>query len=79
MRDLSLESLFGDGDLDVDCPACEKTFQIKFKEVMTSGSTVTCPSCNQDIVINHDETTEKTMKDGNKALKEFEKALKKFK
>lgn len=85
MKDLTLENLFGDEEVEVDCPSCNKTFQVEFKKVLTPNSSVECANCGQEIVINHDETAEKSLKDADKSLNEFnksfdklEKAFKKF-
>lgn len=75
MKDLSLESLFGDELIDIDCPTCNTEFQVEFSAVMEDGSSVVCPNCKQEIVLNHDETTEKTLKDSSDALKEFNKSM----
>lgn len=75
MKELSLESLFGDADIDMECPGCQQHFTIKFNEVLNDQSTVDCPSCNQTIEIVHDDTTKETLSNSTKALGDFEKSL----
>lgn len=75
MKDLTLESMFGDADLDAECPACQHEFTVKFSQVMNDRSIVQCPGCNQDIEFQHDDTTQKTLRDSNKALKDFNKSF----
>lgn len=76
--EIDLETLFGDEDLDIDCPQCQSSFKVKFREVMTDGNTVQCPHCQVDIQLNHDETTKKTLSDVDKALGEFNRTLNKL-
>jgi len=76
MPKIDLESLFGDENLDIDCPQCQSSFSVKFKKIMVDGSVVKCPHCQVDIQLNHDETTKKTLSDADKALRKFDKSLK---
>ncbi len=78
MKKMSLESMFGDEKIDIDCPACSHNFSAKFKEVMGDKHIIKCPGCGQDIEINHDDTTKKTLTDSNKALGELDESLKKL-
>lgn len=76
--DLDLESLFGNEDIEIDCPQCQSKFSVKFREIMTDGNIVQCPHCQVDIQLNHDETTKKTLSDVDHAFGEFNKSFKKF-
>ena len=76
--DLNLESLFGDADLDIECPGCGHQFPVKLKEVMHEGNEVQCPSCKESIGINHEGGTAQELKKADKALKDLEKTLKNF-
>lgn len=78
MTEMDLESLFGDEKLDIDCPQCQSKFSVRFKEVLTDGNIVQCSHCKVDIHLNHDETTQKTLTDSDKALKEFNKTMNKL-
>lgn len=76
MTEFTLESLFGDEKIEVDCPSCDLEFYISFKDVMNDKSIVQCPGCRQDIEFVHDETTKNTLTNSDKALKKFDKSLK---
>ncbi|WFB60538.1 MJ0042-type zinc finger domain-containing protein [Paenibacillus sp. BR1-192] len=76
MRDLTISSLFGDADIDMECPSCNTTFKVKFQDVLEEGNSVICPGCNQEIRIEHDQTAKKSLEDGNESLHEFNKAFK---
>lgn len=76
MIDISFDSLFGDQEVEIDCSACGQTFQVPFKKVAEDGATVICPSCKTDIIIEHDDTTKKTLKDSSSELKQFNKSMK---
>ncbi|MNW47239.1 hypothetical protein D3C74_245640 [compost metagenome] len=75
---LSMESLFGDEDIEIECPSCDVTFKVEFQKILEPGSIVVCSGCGQEIELNHDETTEKTLKDANKSLNEFNKSFDKM-
>lgn len=72
----SLNKLFGDEKLSVNCPVCNHTFKVKFRQVTKDGSTIQCPACKTNIKLEHDSTTKKTLRDCEKATREFEKSLK---
>jgi len=78
MSELSMESLFGDSEIDFECPSCNGEFEVLLQDVMDDGSIITCPHCNQEIRIDHDDTTKKTLHDGQKAINEFNKTIDKF-
>lgn len=78
MKNLSLESLFGDADLDMDCPACHQNFTFKFNHALTDGSVINCSHCGQEIKLVHDETTQKTIDDSSKALNDFNHTMRNF-
>ncbi|WP_442951508.1 MJ0042-type zinc finger domain-containing protein [Paenibacillus sp. GYB004] len=75
MPNTTLESLFGDEKIDIDCPQCQNRFKVKFKQVAKDGSIVSCPSCHTNIELRHDDTTKKTLTDADKASRDFEKTL----
>lgn len=74
----SLESLFGDDKIDIDCPQCQHRFKVKFKDVMKDGVVVNCPSCRTDIELQHDDTTKKTLHDAGRSAQNFDKSLEKL-
>lgn len=76
MNNLSLESLFGDADLAIDCPTCQQNFTFKFSQALTDGSVVQCTHCGESITLKHDETAQKTIDDSSKALNDFNKSMK---
>lgn len=78
MKDLSIENLFGDADLDMECPACQHNFTFKFNEVLSDRSIIICPQCQQEIEIVHDDTTKTTLANSTKALDDFNKSMKKL-
>lgn len=78
MSKLNLESLFGDADLDMDCPECNHQFKVKFKQLSKAGNKVKCPRCREDITITHDSKTKKELKSVDKSLEDLDKAFKNF-
>ena len=78
MKKLNLNNVFGDETLDFECPACKHTFKVKFSNISKDGSLVTCPACNQDINVIHDETTKKTVRNISDGLEKFNKSLKRL-
>ncbi|WP_422447859.1 zinc-ribbon domain-containing protein [Thermoanaerobacterium sp. DL9XJH110] len=71
-----LNDFFGDEPFTVQCPNCKKTFKIKFGKVLKNHSVIQCPACQAKFELQHDSTTEKSIRDSNKALKDFNKSLK---
>ncbi|MMZ65581.1 hypothetical protein D1872_279920 [compost metagenome] len=86
MVKLSLDDLFGDQEIDLECPTCNKEFQVMFSQISEDNSEIQCPNCNVVINMQHDETTKRTFHDSEQSLDEFkttfselEKSFKKFK
>jgi transposase-like protein len=71
----SLNKLFDDEKLPINCPVCSHNFNVKLREMTKDGSIVQCPACKTDIELQHDTTTKKTLRDIEKATKKFEKSL----
>ena len=44
--DLNFNSIFGDENIDFECPNCKETFQITLNN---AGETITCPNCSTSI------------------------------
>lgn len=63
------DELIGDSEIDIDCPNCEKEFQIKLGQV---GTTVTCPHCGCQIKL---ENTGDSLAGIEEALDELEDTL----
>ena len=78
MKDLDLNKMYGDQKVDIKCDACEKIFQVPFMAVVEDESSFVCPHCQSDNIINHDETTRKTLSDIKKSLDEYNKKIEKF-
>lgn len=76
MTKLSLESIYGDADFPMECPACKHNFTFKFKLALNDGNVIKCPGCNQDIKLEHDETTKQTIENATKQLEEFNETWK---
>jgi len=62
----------------MQCPECNRIFNVKAKNVLRPGSKVQCPSCKVSIEISHDGKTKSSIRDVNRSLKDFEKAIKRF-
>lgn len=75
---LNLESIFGDAELDMDCPGCNRNFKVKYKQLSKSGNKVRCPHCREDIKITHDNKTKREISKADKELNKLDKSLKKF-
>ncbi|WP_374718175.1 MJ0042-type zinc finger domain-containing protein [Neobacillus sp.] len=75
MKDISFDDLFGDQEIDLECPECNGTFQVEFAIISKDNAEVTCPHCNVTIRMEHDDTTKKTLRDSDRALKDFNKSL----
>lgn len=75
MTNNPLGRIFGDQQLDIDCPQCNASFHVKLKDVMQDRSVVRCPECKTDIKLIHDDTTKRTLRDSERAAKDFEKSL----
>lgn len=75
MKDISFDDLFGDQEIDFECPECNETIQVEFSIISKDNAEIICPHCNVTIRMEHDETTEKTLRDSSEALKEFNKSL----
>lgn len=86
MKDITFDDLFGDQEIDFECPNCNEVFQVEFSMISKDNAEIQCLHCKTDIVVQHDETTKKTLNDSGKELKNYnktfgnlEKAFKKFK
>jgi len=75
MSDLNFDSLYGDAEIDIDCPSCEKSLTISLSQI---GSSVTCPNCSVKIDLQKDENFDSSVEDTNKALSDLEKTLDSF-
>jgi hypothetical protein len=71
---MDITDLFKGQKLDVDCPACEKTFQAPAEKLL-KGGVITCLHCNEHIKVNADDDS---MKETQKALNALEKTFKNF-
>lgn len=78
MSDLNLEKLFGSQSVDFTCPGCNHTFNVKFRELLREGNIIVCPKCGQRINIQHEAETTKSIRDDNRALRDFQRTLEKF-
>ncbi len=75
---LSVDGLFGDGSVELTCPKCNRSFQVRLKEVLTEGSHVDCPGCGETIVITHTPETKESLRKVNQSLRDFERTLKRL-
>lgn len=75
LSNLNFNSLFGDADIEIDCPECNEVFTIKLSQV---GSTVECPHCSVNINLEKDASFDDEVATANNALSEFDEALRNF-
>lgn len=66
------DEVLGDAELEIDCPECEKSFEIQLNQV---GTTVTCPHCGVGIELEKDDDF---LADARSALDETEELLNGF-
>lgn len=78
MSKLDLDSVFGDQELNFQCPGCGHRFPVKFRELSREGNEVLCPSCRRSIVINHTAETRRGLQQVNKSLQDLERTLKRL-
>ncbi|MEV2284671.1 hypothetical protein ABND12_12745 [Paenibacillus larvae] len=78
MDELSLESVFGNGKLNIKCSNCKNVFEFMFKDIPKPDSILTCPDCGQNVIVGHDEDTKQKLLDAEKALKDLKKDLNDF-
>lgn len=64
--------------VDVPCEQCKRKFQVTLAKVARE-ETVNCPSCRQQIkLVDKGNSVKNSIRNGNKALSDFEKTLKKL-
>lgn len=65
-------------EVDVPCPNCKRTVRVSLKQVVAEA-TVTCLSCSTNIkLVDNNKAADKTVRDINKSLADFQKALRSF-
>ncbi|NEZ84521.1 hypothetical protein EXN54_20105 [Clostridium botulinum] len=73
MSKLTFDSLFGDTDLDFDCPNCNHKITFKMNRV---GSTIKCPNCSKEIILEENEDYSDTKTSLDESLNELNDLLK---
>lgn len=66
------DEVLGEAEIDMECPECEKSFEIQLNQV---GTTVTCPHCGVDIKLEKDSDF---LADAEAALDDLESTLDSF-
>lgn len=78
MGDLNLRSLFGDDVTEYKCPNCGHQVRFKTLDALEHGVKVDCPGCGQTINIEPEAEAGQSLRQANKALRDFEKTVKRF-
>lgn len=63
------DEVLSETDIEIDCPDCEKSFDIQLNQV---GTTVTCPHCGAEIKL---EADREFLSGAEEALDELEDTL----
>lgn len=71
----SFNDLFGDAEIDIECPNCKKSFTIMINQI---GSTVVCPSCQSSVELKKDSSFNDSVENITDALDEFNETFKNF-
>lgn len=75
MSDLDFNSLFGDSEIEINCPECNAKISITLNDV---GKTIVCPKCSTEITLNKDNSFDESVKSVDESLKDFERTLEDF-
>ncbi len=73
--DLNFESLYGNAELDMECPKCKGKVPYTLND---AGKTIICPHCKAEITLEKDSSFDSTKDSINKSLDDFKKTLDDF-
>ncbi|MCX8167309.1 MAG: hypothetical protein N3E37_05675 [Candidatus Micrarchaeota archaeon] len=75
MSKLDFNSLFGNPELNMECPNCHNKITFTLKDV---GSTLKCSKCSTLITLKKDRSFDKSIKSIDDSLKDLDNVFKKF-
>lgn len=75
MSDLNFDSLFGDAEIDFECPECGHKLTISLNDI---GSSIKCPGCSVAINLEKDDSFDDERDSINNSLEELEDTLNNF-
>lgn len=75
MSNLDFNSLFGDAEIDFECPNCENNIVISINQI---GTSVICSNCNVQIDLEKDSNFDNSISETDSALQELDETFKNF-